>query len=147
MNPVGMPYCRNVPDFVTQAKFIASYTVPRIDVQMSAALQSIPGPLITAAYNALVAPSLGRSLPGGAANVTVNLVDPGTLYGGRLNQLDLRFSKLLRLGRTRTRLNVDVYNALNSSAVLSLNNNFGAWQRPTFILLARYATIGVQFDF
>jgi hypothetical protein len=150
MNPVGTPYCKNVPNFLTQVKFIGSYTVPRVDVQMSAAFQSIPGPLVTAAYNApnaLVGPSLGRSLSGSAANVTVNLVDPGTIYGDRLNQLDLRFSKLVRVGRTRTRLNVDIYNALNSSAVLSVNNNFGAWQQPTFILLARYAKLGVQFDF
>ena len=30
--------------------------------------------------------------------MTLNLVEPGTLYGERLNQLDIRFGKLLRAG-------------------------------------------------
>jgi hypothetical protein len=38
-------------------------------------------------------------------------------------------------------------NALNANAVLTLNSNFGAWQRPTLILPARFAKFGVQFDF
>jgi hypothetical protein len=150
ISPVGAPYCRTVPSFLTQVKGVASYTIPRLDVQMSGAFQSLPGPQIAANYNApnaLVAPSLGRNLSGNAANVTVNLVEPGTLFGDRLNQLDLRFSKIVRYGRTRTRFNVDIYNALNSNAVLTLNNNFGAWQQPTVILLARFVKLGVQFDF
>jgi hypothetical protein len=150
ISPVGAPYCRSMPSFQTQVKFLGSYTIPRVDVQVSGAFQSVPGPQIAANYNApnaVVAPSLGRSLSGNAANVTVNLVEPGTMYGDRLNQLDLRFSKIVRYGRTRTRFNVDVYNALNSNAVLTQNNNFGAWQQPTLILMARFAKLGVQFDF
>jgi hypothetical protein len=150
ISPVGAPYCRNVPSFLIQVKGVASYTIPRLDVQASGAFQSLPGPQIAANYNApnaLVAPSLGRSLSGNAANVTVNLVRPGTLFGDRLNQLDLRFSKIVRYGPTQTRFNVDVYNALNSNAVLTLNNNFGAWQQPTVILLARFVKLGVQLDF
>jgi hypothetical protein len=150
ISPVGAPYCKTVPAFLTQVKFLGSYTLPRVDVQVSGAFQSVPGPQIAANYNApnaVVAPSLGRSLSGNAANVTVNLVEPGTMYGDRLNQLDLRFSKIVRYGRTQTRFNIDIYNALNSNAVLTLNNNFGAWQQPTVILLARFAKLGVQFDF
>jgi hypothetical protein len=150
LSPVGLPYCHVVPLFLTQVKFLGFYTIPRVDVQVSGAFQSLPGPQIAANYNApnaLVAPSLGRSLSGNAANVTVNLVAPGAMFGDRLNQLDLRFSKIFRTGRASTRFNVDVYNALNSNAVLQLNNNFGAWQQPTTILLARFVKLGVQFDF
>lgn len=150
ISPVGLPYCRQAPNVLTQVKFIGSYTIPVVDVQASAAFQSLPGPQIAANYNALnalVAPSLGRALSGNAANVTVNLVEPGTMFGDRLNQLDLRFSKTVPLGGTRTRFNVDLYNALNSNAVLTVNNNFGAWQQPTAILLARFFKLGVQIDF
>jgi hypothetical protein len=48
-----------------------------------------------AAPNALVAPSLGRPPSGGAANVNVALVEPGTMWGS-LNQVDFRVGKILR---------------------------------------------------
>ena len=77
----------------------------------------------------------------------MNLVSPGTMYGERLNQVDLRFGKILRFDRVRTTVSLDLYNALNANPVLSQNNNFAAWQVPTSILTARFAKISVQFDF
>jgi hypothetical protein len=143
-------YCHVTPAFLTQAKFLGSYTIPRVDVQVSATFQSLPGPQILANYNApnaLVAPSLGRNLSGNAANVTVNLVAPGTMYGERMNQLDVRVGKIVRFVRARANLNASLYNALNANPVLTQNNNFAAWQQPTSILLARFVKLGVQFDF
>ena len=81
------------------------------------------------------------------ANVSVGLVAPSELFGERSNQVDLRFGKVLRLYQTRTTVNFDLFNALNASPVLALNNNFGAWQRPTVILAGRLFKMGVQFDF
>ena len=43
--------------------------------------------------NAVVAPSLGRNLSNAAPNVTVNLIPPGSLYGDRINEFDVRFAK------------------------------------------------------
>jgi hypothetical protein len=144
------PYCHVQGAFLTQAKFFGTYTIPRIDVQLAATFQSFPGPEIAANYNApnsVVIPSLGRPLSGGAANVTVNLVEPGSMYGERTNQLDFRVAKTLRAGRTRTTLNLDIFNALNSSAVQTQNNNFAVWQTPTSIIMARFVRISAQFDF
>ena len=118
--------------------------------QVSAALQNLPGRQIAAHYvasNAAVAPSLGRSLSGNVANVTVNLVEPGTMYGERLNQLDLRFGKLLRVAGTRSMVSLDLYNVFNENTVLTLNNNYAAWLRPQSILTARFAKVSVQLDF
>jgi hypothetical protein len=143
------PYCHTEQP-ATQVKALGSYTVPKLDLLVSATFQSLPGPEIAATFvatNALIAPSLGRSLAGNAANVPVNLVEPRTMYGERLNQLDLRFAKILRFGRMKTSFNVDLYNALNVDTVLTLNNAYAAWQRPVSIILARYAKLGVQFDF
>jgi hypothetical protein len=136
--------------FLTQLKLLASYTVPRINVQLTASLQNLPGPEITANYvasNAEVAPSLGRNLAGGARNVTVTLIPPRTMYGERMNQLDLRIGKILKFGRIRAIPSLDLYSALNSSAVLALSNAFATWQQPQSILNARFAKVGVQFNF
>lgn len=110
----------------------------------------MPGPEITANYvaaNAVVAPTLGRPLSGGASNVTVNIVEPRTMYGERSNQLDMRIGKILKYGRTRATISVDLYNALNSNTVLIQNNQFASWQRPEQILPARFAKVVLQFNY
>jgi hypothetical protein len=144
------PYCRLQEDFLTSIKFIGSYLIPRIDVQFSTSFRSEPGPERAANYTAATAEvsrSLGRNLSGGARNVTVNLVEPGTLFGERLNQLDVRFAKILRAGRTRTTASIDVYNALNGNPVLTESAAFATWLRPENILNARFAKVVVQLDF
>ena len=131
-------------------KFLASYTIPRVDVLLGAVFQNLPGPQVVANYNApsaLVQPSLGRPLSGGAANVTVNLVEPGTMYGDRSTRLDLSFSKLLRFSGTRMSLNVDLFNSLNSSVVTVENANFAVWRQPNEVMMARFIRFGMQLDF
>jgi len=153
-------YCHRVEPMLTFVKGYGSYTIPRADVQVSGTYQTKPGPLVEAIYtapNAEVAPSLGRPLAGGATSVDVHLLAPGpytttnggsgTVHGERLHQVDFRISKLLHFGGTRARLNMDIYNALNSSAVISQNDAFGSWQTPTEILIARFYKFSVQFDF
>ena len=58
----------------------------------------------------------------------MNLIEPGTLYGDRVNEFDLRFAKILRFGRTRTNVGFDVYNIMNSAPVLTYNQTFIADQ-------------------
>jgi hypothetical protein len=148
-----LQYCHQSSGFLTQVKLIGSYTIPRVDVQISGALQSLPGPFILANYNApnaVVAPSLGRNLSGNAANISVELIPPGSLYGERLNEVDLRLAKILKVGRTRTSLNLDFPNLFNSNPITGLNTTFGGatpWLRPQAILLARYAKVSAQIDF
>ena len=143
------PWCRTERPQM-QFKLLGSYLVPKIGVQVSSTFQNIPGPEIAATFtatNAVITPSLGRPLSGGAANIAVNLVEPGTMYGERLNQLDFRLGKVLRFGGKRATFSLDLYNALNVDTVLTLNNAFATWQRPQTVMLARFAKIGVQFDF
>jgi hypothetical protein len=149
-------YCRVVEPYLTSIAGLASYTIPKVDVQVSGTWQSNPGPPLAAnfvANNAWIAGGpqpLGRVLSGGASNVTVNLIEPGTLYGARRNVLDFRVSKILRYGRTRTQVGLDVYNLTNTDVVLTYNNGFvpgGAWLTPTTIVPARYIKVGAQVDF
>jgi hypothetical protein len=142
--------CHQQTKFLTNFKFLGVYTVPRVDVQLSATVQSYPGPQIVANYvatNAVVTPGLGRPLSGNAANMQVNIVPPGTIYGERSNQVGLRLAKILRVSQVRTTASVDLYNLFNADAVLTVNNAFATWQRPQSILNPRWAKIVLQFDF
>jgi hypothetical protein len=144
-------YCGWTTPFQTQYKAVAGHTFP-LDIQASVAFQSIPGREIQAnwaATNAVIAPSLGRSLAG-SSTYNVALVEPGTMFGDRLNQVDLRFSKIVKLngGSRRMRVMADIYNALNASPVITVNTAYGPnWMKPTQILVGRFLKLGAQFDF
>jgi hypothetical protein len=145
------PYCRVVEPYTTQIRGLATYIIPRVNVQVSGTWSSNPGPQLAANYtvtNAIAKLSLGRDLSSG--NVTVNLVAPATLYADRRNNIDFRVAKILRYGRTRTQVGVDIYNATNTDVVTSYNQTYvagGAWLTPTGIQPARYVKVGAQFDF
>jgi len=99
------------------------------------------------APNSVVSPSLGRVLSGGSANVTVNLVPPGTMYGDRVNQVDLRVGKILRFGQRRASVNLDIFNTLNSSAVLGESTAYGTFRQPQLVMMGRFVKISSQVDF
>jgi hypothetical protein len=155
------PYCHVSTGFVTRYTGLGSYIIPKIDVQLSGTFRSDQGAPLAAnfAYSGLagsaVAQSLGRPLSNGAPNVTVNLITPGALYGDRVNEFDVRFAKILKFGRTRTNVGVDLYNIINSAAVLSYNQNFnttvltgpGSWLQPTSVLQPRFVKISATIDF
>ena len=152
VTPVS-PYCHVASGVLTQFRGLSSYLVPKLDLQLAATFQSKPGAMLAANYaapNSVVAPSLGRNLSGSARNVTVNLVEPGTMYGDRINELDFRVGKILRLGSTRALVAVDVYNALNSSAVLTYNIGYvpgGPWLQPLTILTPRFLKVTLDVEF
>src|SRR5213083_242818 len=139
-------YCHQETPFLAQYKGLGAYTLPH-GIRLSGTFQSIPGPQIAAnAVYAGTVPSLGRPFTLGQANI--NLIEPGTLYGDRLNQFDLRFTKIVGVGRSRVDLNVDLYNAFNSDAILVQNNTFGAaWQRPITVIQPRFVKLSARWDF
>jgi hypothetical protein len=105
--------------------------------------------------------TVARSKPlGRQLHVTVNLVpgvgvfsatNPaasfGTMFGERLNQLDVRFGKRLAFGKNHVALNLDVYNVLNGSAVIQESSVYSSWRTPQGILPARFAKVNAQFEF
>ena len=144
------PYCHVETKFLTQFKGLVTYTVPRWDVQISGAWQSIPGYQVAANWNApnsAIIPSLGRPLSGNQQTAQVNLVEPGTFFGDRINQIDVRFAKVLTFGRTRTNIGVDLYNALNANVATSYDETFGPrWLQPREVLPARFVKLSMQID-
>jgi hypothetical protein len=142
--------CRVQASFLTQLKLLATYRIPVVDMNLAATIQSTPGHVINANRifpNAEVLPSLGRPLSGGAQNITINLLDPGDVYGDRVNQLDLRVGKAFRFGARRATVNLDLYNVLNRSPVMQENANYAVWRTPQRIMDARLVKISGQFDF
>jgi hypothetical protein len=154
-------YCHRESGWLTQIKGLATYTVPKVDVLVSGtfqskpyvganfpnvASQSLPAHWVVPSF--LIAPRLGRPLAGGAPVTLLGLVAPGTKYGDRLNQVDLRFGKLLRYGGTRTLVSVDIFNAFNVNTTDSYQVFFGpTYLNPASITAARILKISGQFDF
>jgi hypothetical protein len=152
-NAGGNPSLRNCAvqaAFLTQLKLLATYTIPVVGMNVAGTMQSTPGPSLNANrvfLNAEVQPSLGRPLSANAANVTINLLNPGQLYGDRINQFDVRFGKTFRFGGRRASVNLDIYNALNSNPVMQENANYAVWRTPQRIMDARLFKISGQLDF
>ena len=69
------------------------------------------------------------------------------MRGERLQQVDLRISKLMNFGGTRARLNLDIYNALNSNTILRYRESFDDFLNPRDVLVARFFKVSAQFDF
>ncbi|HEY3044439.1 MAG TPA: carboxypeptidase-like regulatory domain-containing protein [Vicinamibacterales bacterium] len=147
------PYCRIVEPYTTQIRGLATYAIPVVGLQVSGTWSSTPGSDLAANYTvtsaiANVGPQpLGRNLSAG--NVTVNLIQPQTFFADRRNNLDFRVAKILRYGRTRTQIGVDIYNATNTDVVTTYNQTFTStsWLTPTAIQPARYIKVSGQFDF
>jgi hypothetical protein len=78
----------------------------------------------------------------------VNLIAPQTVFGDRINQVDFRVAKVLRFGRNRAQVGVDIFNVMNSNVAQGYLQTFGpTWRRPTSVMDARFARISGQIDF
>ena len=143
-SPQELLNCRVVTPFAgqTQVKLHGVFQLP-LDFVTSFAYQNLSGPDLTASYTApasaidWVGPD--RPLAGGATTVAnIPLVAPGTVFGNRISRIDLRLSKVFQIDNFRLQLNLDAYNALNSSAIRAYNLVYGpGYLNPNQIMDAR----------
>jgi hypothetical protein len=154
-SPQQLYQCDVTNPFQHRFKLNGAYPLPWYGIQVAAVYQNVPSINYGAAVSfssASIAPSLGRPLSG-ANSVTIQIIEPFTEFvDERINQLDTRFSKIFRFGRARLQGNLDLYNILNMSTVLGVQNTYtvGAtnrWLQPTQILDARMLKVSAQFDF
>jgi hypothetical protein len=143
--------CHKVESWQTQFRGLATYTIPKIDVLISSIFRSQPNSTFgfgaTPEGNSTGLSANDATLVPGS---TVNLLSPGVYYADRINQLDARFGKLLRFGRTRTSVAVDFLNIFNANTGTAFEQNFGdgsGYLVPTTILNPRLARINVTVDF
>jgi hypothetical protein len=149
--------CRQDHGWRTSMQGMVAYVLPKIDVNISGTFQDLPGSSTSnstgtsMSANAAIAAAtttLGRAYSSGPNARFFNIVEAGTVYVERMRQLDLRMSKLFRVGTTRTSVNFDFYNLLNSNSVINENITYGAaWRTPQLILLPRIFKLSAQFDF
>ena len=147
------PWCRVDPGFVTKTSFVGAYTIPKVDVLVAGTFRSDQGAPLRATWNApvaLVSAALGRPAAVAGTTVPIDLIAPGEVWGDRVNEIDLRVGKILRFGRWRINAGVDIFNLINSNAVLTYNQTFapgGAWLIPQSVLTGRFVKLSAQIDF
>jgi hypothetical protein len=150
--------CHVVQAWLTQLKVLGSYTVPKVDVQIGASYQNIPGIELSANYaeiNSDVARPVAQGglghLPftasSATATTTVSLIPQQTTYYDRLNQLDLRLGKILQYGRTRANLSLDLYNLFNKGTISAASATYATWLAPTSVISPRLMKVSLTFDF
>ncbi len=150
---VNAPYCENDPGFITKVTGLGSYTIPKIDVLFGVTFRSDQGAPLRAIWNAptsTVTAALGRPAVGVGNTIPIDLIAPGEQWGDRVNEIDLRFAKIFRFGRTRTHVGIDIFNLLNSDAILTYNQTFtpgGSWLAPQSVLTPRFVKVSAQIDF
>jgi hypothetical protein len=163
----GQPACNATEPWITTFRGLMSYTVPKIDVLVSAIVRSQanvqPGAEVATNGTARSANYLmnqaqflaatGQPLRPGVTTETVNLLLPGQIYGERVNNLDMRFAKIIRFKNTRANIGVDLYNLTNDNTPTTFEATYDPatggerWMRPTAVLQPRFVRFNVQFDF
>ncbi len=143
--------CHQETPYLTQYKAAASYNLPWYGIRVSGTFQSTPGPQINGNTiynntNRAATTTLPRPFTLGQANI--NVIEPGTEWGDRLNQIDLRLTKIFSMGRTRLDLNVDFYNMFNSDAVIAEIASWGpVWRLPLTVIQPRFVKFAARWDF
>jgi hypothetical protein len=161
--------CHVDEKWVTSFRGLASYTIPKAEVLVSASMRSLVttpgggvgtnGAYLQANYlvpNTVIQQSLGR-LPANAlptGTTTVNLLTPGQLYTlQRISLVDMRFAKIVRFGARRADVGIDLYNLFNSNVATSYQQTYeyltngASWLTPTAIASPRLARFHVTFTF
>jgi hypothetical protein len=165
-NPRG---CHDAAPFQTTVRGLGSYTLPKIDVLISATVRSQPPLAIDANWlvpNTYIRDTFfgGVAPPGFAvgptSNSTINIVDNDhRLYvDNRRTQVDMRFAKVLRFGRYRADVGVDLWNLFNTNYATTYEEQWGSgapgaivpattWQNPTAIYAPRFVRLNFTVDF
>jgi len=166
-NPRG---CHNVEPWQLSLGGSTSYTIPKIDVLLSAVLRSRPPVLLgatadTAATwqvpNSVIAAALGHLPPGATATGTTNIPlgdNEHRIYAdNRRTQIDMRIAKIVRFGRTRTDIGVDINNLTNTNFAVGYNNTYiyatdntprpSGWGTPTSITNPRFVRLNFTVNF
>ena len=108
----------------------------------------IPNSQIQAANGGVLPPGLTA-----AGNSTIDLTDPDHLVfaGNRRTQMDMRFAKVVHIGRTRTDIGVDLWNVFNTNYATGYEDDYtdasGTWLNPNAIYPPRFVRLNFTVGF
>jgi hypothetical protein len=159
--------CNDVEPWQTTLRGLASYTIPKIDVLVSGVVRSQPPTLLagTAATtaqwqvpNSVIIAALGHShpslLPTGTTTIPLGHNDRRIYADERRTQVDMRFAKIVRFGRTRSDIGVDLFNVLNTHYATGFNTTYivnqattPVWGAPTSLVNPRFVRLNFTFHF
>ena len=144
----------------TTVRGLGSYTIPKLDVLVSATVRSQSPLQLTANWqvpNTTIRTLLGGTLPPGllaTGNSTIDLTDSDHLIfaDNRRTQVDMRYAKVLRFGRTRTDVGVDLWNLFNTNYATGYQGTFttaadSTWGRPNAIYPPRFVRLNFTVNF
>jgi hypothetical protein len=143
-NPNNLRFCDQMPPFQALYKASGAYTLPR-DLNFSVTFQARPGISVGSFYtfNSAIA---GVALTGGG-NLTVTVVDPTTQYYDYVKTLDARVARTFRVGGARIEPFLEVFNLLNFSTILTVNETIGpSYYTPGIIVQGRRLQLGGRVD-
>ncbi len=148
LSPDGLRFCEKTPPFRTLYKGSAGVTVP-YGIQLSGSMQAVPGSDVAAnfTFNSAFA---GVALTSPNTR-TVNLLPPNSIFLDYQTQVDARLSRTFQIGRRRLQGYVDIFNILNASTVVSVNQTYSVtnnqWLSPLVVMQARRLQFGARLDF
>ena len=177
------PACNPHTRWDTNLRGSAAYTIPKVDVLVSTVFQWRPGVERSANHTfskdevtweassasratqpctGAQAGEVGCFTPTGnqitATTYTVNLLNPGELYGEGYSIFDVKVGKNIRFLDKRLNVGVDIYNLFNNDAIRQYQDNFDVadnpatavveqWGQATGLLSPRFVRLSIQFDF
>jgi hypothetical protein len=151
--------CRSSDPWQTTIRGLGSYTIPRVDVLVSATLRSQPPAALGANWqvpNTTIRALLGGVTPPGFnvnGNTTIDLTDSDhrLFADNRRTQVDMRFAKVFRVGRTRTDVGVDLWNLFNTNYATGYEDTFvvgdDTWATPESIYPPRFVRLNFTVNF
>ena len=151
-NPMSLRFCEVRQPFLGNYRVSGGYTFPW-QVQVSGVFQSLP-PDPDGRHRHFAGDeclpwhsrSAGRSRRR-AGHINVPLIDPSNYadvwFSDRVNQLDLRVTKGVRVGAARVDIMVDFYNVFNVAPIQTYTTAYGpTWMRPALYLQSSYVKLG-----
>ena len=126
-NPNELWYCSTETPYRPMGKLSGGLPLP-FDTMISGIFQVFPGEEIQASYavDATDFPGLvNLGNTGDTPTLTIPLIEPGTEFEPYRTQTNFRFSKVITMGDTRTRIYMDAQNIFNKARVTRRNRFFG----------------------